>query len=84
MKAKATIQMKLPSKKELETLKASLLPEVKKPASGRARVSLTSEDTFLVLTVEADDTAALRSSLNAYLRWISSTVKVVDTLNCLS
>ena len=84
MKAKANIRLKFPSAKELETVKASLLPEVNKPGSGRAHVTLSSESAFLVLTVEADDTVALRSTLNAYLRWISSTMNVVETLDCLS
>jgi tRNA threonylcarbamoyladenosine modification (KEOPS) complex Pcc1 subunit len=84
MKAKATIRLKFPSAKELETVQASLLPEVNKPGSGRAQVTLSSESVFLVLTVEADDTVALRSTLNAYLRWISSTMNVVETLDCLS
>jgi tRNA threonylcarbamoyladenosine modification (KEOPS) complex Pcc1 subunit len=84
MKAKATIRLKLPLTKEREAVKASLLPEVTKPGSSRAHVILTSENKYLVLTVDADDTIALRSTLNAYLRWISSTVKVVETLNCLT
>jgi tRNA threonylcarbamoyladenosine modification (KEOPS) complex Pcc1 subunit len=33
-----------------------------------------------VLTVEASDTVALRAALNAYLRWINSTVTVLETL----
>jgi len=81
MKAKATIRLKLPSTKELEAVKASLLPEVTKPGFSRAHVTLTSKNTFLVLTAEAEDTIALRSTLNAYLRWISSTIKVVEILN---
>jgi tRNA threonylcarbamoyladenosine modification (KEOPS) complex Pcc1 subunit len=84
MKAKATIRLKLSSTRELETVKASLLPEVTKPGFSRAHVSLASEDTFLVLTVKAEDTVALRSTLNAYLRWIRSLMKIFETLDCLS
>lgn len=83
-KARATIRLKLHSLKEIETVKASLQPEVSKPGAGRARVSLTSENTFLLLTVEADDTVALRSALNSYLRWIDSVMKVAETLNRFS
>jgi len=32
----------------------------------------------VVLTVEAEDTVALRAAVNAYLRWIASTVNVID------
>jgi tRNA threonylcarbamoyladenosine modification (KEOPS) complex Pcc1 subunit len=84
MKAKATIRLKFSSSKHLETVKVSLLPEVNKHGFGRAHVTLNSNDAFLMLTVEADDTVALRSTLNAYLRWISSTINVVETLDCVS
>jgi tRNA threonylcarbamoyladenosine modification (KEOPS) complex Pcc1 subunit len=30
------------------------------------------------MTVEAEDTIALRSTLNAYLRWINSAVNVIN------
>ncbi len=83
-KAKATIRLRLHSLKEIETVKASLLPEVTKPGVSRARVSLTNEGTLLVLTVEADDSVALRSALNSYLRWIDSAMKVSETLDRLS
>jgi tRNA threonylcarbamoyladenosine modification (KEOPS) complex Pcc1 subunit len=81
MKAKATIHLKFPTIKHLKTVQAALLPEVNKPGSGRARVTLDNDGTFLVLIVEADDTVALRSTLNAYLRWINSTASIVDALN---
>jgi tRNA threonylcarbamoyladenosine modification (KEOPS) complex Pcc1 subunit len=83
MKAKATIRMKFVSAKQLETVKASLLPEINKPGSGRVHVTMNSDNAFLVLMVEAEDTVALRSALNAYLRWISSAMNVVETLNQL-
>lgn len=81
MKAKAVIRLKFSSAKQLEAVKASLQPEVNKPGSERAHVALKCEGAFLVLMVEADDTVALRSTLNAYLRWISSAVDVVDSLD---
>ena len=81
MRAKATIRLKFPSAAHLETVKASLSPEVNKPSSGRARMVMESDGFFLVLKVEADDTVALRSTLNSYLRWISSTVNVIQVLD---
>ncbi len=84
MKAKAEIHIKFPSKKVLETARKSLLPEVNKPNPSRAQVNLFSDDRDLTLIVEADDTVALRSALNTYLRWINSIVKVVESLDCLS
>jgi len=81
MKAKATIRLKFPSAKHLQTMKNSLLPEVNKPGFGRARVNLGNQGNFLVVEVEADDTVALRSTLNAYLRWINSMMNVVVVLD---
>ncbi len=81
MRAKATIRLKFPSVTPLETLKSSLLPEVNKPGFGRANVALRTEGVFLVLEVEADDTVSLRSTLNAYLRWIDSVMNVVRVLD---
>jgi tRNA threonylcarbamoyladenosine modification (KEOPS) complex Pcc1 subunit len=47
-------------------------------------VSLEKDDAVLVLRVEASDTVALRAALNAYLRWINSAVKVLETLENIS
>jgi tRNA threonylcarbamoyladenosine modification (KEOPS) complex Pcc1 subunit len=80
MKAKATIRLKFSSEKQLNAVVDALTPEVSKPLAGRAKVALEGHGTFLVLRVEARDTVALRSTLNAYLRWVGSIVKVVDVL----
>jgi KEOPS complex subunit Pcc1 len=77
-RAKATIRLRLQSKKQLATLLNALVPEVNAPPSRRATVKLEIDGLFLVLTVDAQDTTALRSTLNAYLRWIGSTVNVIS------
>lgn len=79
VKARASIRFRLHSLKQRDTLFAALLPEMKS-ASVRSRVALQKEGAFLVLKVEANDTVALRSALNAYLRWISSVVNVLEAL----
>jgi tRNA threonylcarbamoyladenosine modification (KEOPS) complex Pcc1 subunit len=81
VKAKASIRLKFPSSKQLKTVEAALSPEVSKPSFESARITLQSEGRFLVLNVEADDTVALRRALNTYLRWMSSTVNVVQVLD---
>ena len=60
------------------------MPETEKPATTRSKVSLEKDGAFLVLRVEASDTVALRAALNAYLRWINSAVKVLETLKNIS
>ena len=77
-RAKATVRLKFPSNKHLTTLLSALTPEVNASATRRATVKLEKDGTFLVLTVEAGDTVALRSTLNAYLRWVNSAVNVID------
>ena len=80
MKATATVRLKVPSEKKLETILISLQPEVKSPTGTRSRASLTKEGDILLLKVEAKDTVALRAGLNAYLRWINSILNVFQVL----
>ena len=78
--AKATINLKFATPKQLHTLLAALTPETAAPATQRATVKLEKDDLSLVLTVNAEDTVALRSTLNAYLRWINSTINVMNLI----
>ena len=80
MKAKATIRLRFPSEKQLKTVSSALLPEVNRNVGMRARVELEEDGVFLVLKVEAENTVALRSTLNAYLRWINSITNVMKVL----
>jgi tRNA threonylcarbamoyladenosine modification (KEOPS) complex Pcc1 subunit len=80
MKAKATVRLQFSSEKHLTTLINALTPEVNRPVTERARAILEKEGKFLVLNVEAKDTVALRATLNAYLRWVGSTVKVLEAI----
>jgi len=80
MTANATVRLRCSSEKQLTTLLDTLSPEVEKPVGTRANAVLEREDSFLVLKVEAKDTVALRAALNAYLRWISSTVNVLEVV----
>ena len=78
--AKTTIRLKLASDKQLTTLLNALTPEANAPVTRRATVKLEKDGSFLLLTVEAEDTVALRSTLNAYLRWIGSAVNVMSLI----
>ena len=80
MKAKASVRLRFSSEKHLTTLLNALAPEANAPVSRRTKAVLEKEGNFLVLKVEADDTVALRAALNAYLRWIGSTVKVLEVI----
>ncbi len=84
MKAKATIRLKFSSEKHLEIVLKALEPEVRKTPTMRSQATLTMEREFLVLDVDAKDTVALRAAVNAYLRWINSTVNVLEVLESMS
>jgi tRNA threonylcarbamoyladenosine modification (KEOPS) complex Pcc1 subunit len=75
--AKASVRLKFASQKQLSTLLEALTPEANAQVTRRANIKLEKDGLFLVLTVEADDTVALRATLNAYLRWINSTISVI-------
>jgi tRNA threonylcarbamoyladenosine modification (KEOPS) complex Pcc1 subunit len=77
---KATLRLKLASKKHLSTILNALTPETKAQVTRRAYVKLEKKSSLLLLTVEAKDTVALRATLNAYLRWISCTIKVIEVV----
>ncbi|MDX1814239.1 MAG: KEOPS complex subunit Pcc1 [Candidatus Bathyarchaeia archaeon] len=80
MKAKTTIRLLFSSEKQLRTLLDALDPEANRLVTMRAKTILEKEGRFLILKVEAKDTIALRAALNAYLRWIDSTVKVLQII----
>jgi len=80
MKAKAVIRLKSISEKHLKIISEALTPEVKKPATKRSKVNVDMKGKFLILSVEAKDTIALRATLNAYLRWINSTINVLESI----
>ena len=79
-RAKATVRLKFISDKQLTTLLDALMPEINATAIRRANVKLERDGSFLVLNVEAEDTVALRSTLNAFLRWIGSAVNVMSLI----
>jgi tRNA threonylcarbamoyladenosine modification (KEOPS) complex Pcc1 subunit len=79
--AKTIVRLKFSSEKQVSTILEALTPEANAPVTRRASVKLQKDGLFLVLTVEADDTVALRATLNAYLRWVHSTVNVIQAIN---
>ncbi len=84
MKAKAAVRLQFSSEKRLNVIFSALMPEASRPATKRSKVTLTRDSQFLVLKVEATDTVALRAALNAYLRWVNSTVSVLDAVESAS
>ncbi len=81
MKARALVRLKFMSSRHLHAVMDALSPEINKPALGRAQVNVRNEDNFLIIELEAEDTVALRSALNSYLRWIDSVKNVFSVLD---
>lgn len=80
MKARATVRLKLTSEKKLRAVLRALEPEAKNPLGARSQASLEKERNLLVLKIKANDSVALRATLNAYLRWINSILNVFQIL----
>ena len=78
--AKAIIRLKFSSDKQLTALLDALMPEAKAPVVRRANIKLERDGLFLILTFDAADTVALRSTVNAYLRWINSAINVINVV----
>lgn len=74
------MRLKFTSGKQSETVFNSLKPEIKNPSTTRSRANLEKEGMFLILKIEAEDTVALRATLNAHLRWVSSVLNVLEVL----
>lgn len=59
---------------------ARVVYESLRPETGRdvpkARVSMRSARDRLTLTIDADDTSALRAAVNSYLRWADVAARV--------
>jgi len=71
MRRSATIRLELDSERLAETLLTALAPETKRPTTSRSRVQLEGKGKRLIIRIEADDTSALRATLNSYLRWVA-------------
>jgi len=59
---------------------AGVVYEALRPETGRdvpkARVAMRSSQGRLTLTIDADDTGALRAAVNSYLRWADVAARV--------
>lgn len=81
--AKATLYLRFEEEKKLLASMAALKPEVNAPVTRRVKINLESQDNMLVLSIDAEDTIALRATVNAYLRWIASTISVLNSVENL-
>jgi tRNA threonylcarbamoyladenosine modification (KEOPS) complex Pcc1 subunit len=78
--AKMSVHVKFHNLDQLTAAIAALTPEINSPVTHRSNVDLQVFDCSLILTVNAEDTVALRAAVNTYLRWIASTVNIVEVI----
>ena len=78
--ANVALRLKFQSEKQVDTLLSALMPEAEAPPTHRSFVKLQKDGAYLVLAVKAEDTVALRATVNAYLRWINSILNVIETV----
>lgn len=83
MMASAVLRLRFQSRKILEIVYRALLVEAEKPATPRSKTDLKIDGNLMILDVKARDTAALRATLNAYLRWIASCIELIQTMEKL-
>lgn len=69
---RATITLSGP---DARVVSLALRPEIGREVP-KARVSIRSARNHLTLTIDADDTSALRAAVNSYLRWADVAARV--------
>ncbi|HDI10214.1 MAG TPA: hypothetical protein ENF65_00540 [Euryarchaeota archaeon] len=75
---KAEARLELPLGEKAKVIYKAILPEVKSTPYKRGRVSLKVVGESLVIDVQAEDTSALRATLNSYLRWVIVSLEVLE------
>jgi len=65
--------------KTVQIITQSLLPELPKDVL-QTKVTLTIEDTTLILDIQGSQTSAVRAACNSYFRWIETAYKVAQSI----
>ncbi len=78
MVSSASICLSFDSEEPIGVLTAALMPETEASSTHRSTVELKKEGTCLTLVIVAEDTVALRATINAYMHWIQSVLNVID------
>jgi KEOPS complex subunit Pcc1 len=80
IRTSTAVNLQFTDAKQIDILLSALSPEAMAPATRRSCVTLNRDGVCLRLTVEAEDTVALRATLNTYLRWINSALNVIEAI----
>ncbi len=80
LKAGATVSVLFRTRKQLKAVADALAPELKHPASAKARARIVLRGRTLSVQFQTQDSTALRAIMNSYLRMLVATMKVSTTL----
>jgi KEOPS complex subunit Pcc1 len=75
------LEIEFNTNKEAEIVLKSIKPEINGSPSDRTSVCIDIHENTLKLTIDAQDTASFRASLNSYLRWIKLSYEVINLKN---
>ncbi|MFH1328884.1 MAG: KEOPS complex subunit Pcc1 [Candidatus Bathyarchaeota archaeon] len=76
--ATAVLHIDLDSGDNARRIYKALKPETRSSPTPRSKVDLKVKGDVLVVDVKANDTAALRASINSYCRWVMCLKRVID------
>lgn len=75
-KTELTIEFDNPE--EADVVLKSIKPEINGSPSDRTSVDIKTDEKYLIINIEADDSASFRASLNSYLRWIKLSSDILN------
>ncbi len=78
MIASSLLKLDFQDEGRASALFAAIAPEVKHAKLGVAKVSITREGGSIMLKIDASSLAALRALLNSYIRWLSTSLEVIE------
>jgi KEOPS complex subunit Pcc1 len=75
------LEIEFNTAQEAEIVLKSIKPEINGSPSDRTSVNIDINENTLRITIDAQDTASFRASLNSYLRWIKLSYEVINLKN---
>ena len=72
------IEIEFENPEEANIVLGSLKPEICGSPSDRTSVNINTYQSTLMISIEAQDNASFRASLNSYLRWIKLSSEILD------
>ena len=83
MRAHVVVHLGFPSQKQSKIVLEALQPETRTISTHRSRVSTKGRGKTLIIRFEAEDTSALRATINSFLRWVFLMKTVLNSVDKL-